>query len=132
MFSILLGLLTETVQKPIEYVQPTVAQAYYEPVPQVETPIDPIATNCYAYVSQYVKLPLTRDILANTTPYEGVVVIFQYKVPHYAILEKLTDDGFWVKESNYTPGVIGRRFIPWDDPHLKGFYKPATSGDGQD
>jgi hypothetical protein len=85
---------------------------------------DPIASNCYLYVSQFVKLPPTSKILPNASPYVGVVAILQYKVKHYAIVEKLTEKGFWVKESNYIPGVIGERFIPWNHDSIVGFYSP--------
>lgn len=123
--------LTKTITEPLT---PSVAQAYYElpleqPLEQ-SVKIDPDTTiegNCYLYVSQFVKLPLTRDILPSTTPFVGAVAIFQYKVPHYAVVKSLQEDGFVVKESNYTPGVIGERFIRWDDPHLRGFYYPSTS-----
>ena len=82
--------------------------------------------NCYSYVSLFVKLPLMQNILANTAPSKGVVAIFQYKVKHVAVVDKLTEDGFWVKEANYEQAKIGKRLIKWDDPHLKGFYAPPT------
>lgn len=97
-----------------------------EPQPPQIDPETTIEGNCYLYVSQFVKLPLAQLILPNSTPYVGAVVVFQYKVPHYAIVKSLQEDGFIVKESNYTPGVIGERFIKWDDPHLKGFYSPTS------
>lgn len=123
----ILSLFLET--KPIATLSPKIAEAYYEPVeediPIVSKP-DPITTNCYAYIAQYVKLPPTREILPNTAIYPGVVAIFQYKVKHYALVEKLTEEGFVVKESNYTPGVIGERFIKWNDPKLIGFFDPTS------
>jgi hypothetical protein len=97
-------------------------------VQEVETvPNDPIASNCFLYVSQFVKLPLQALVVPNSTPYIGVVAIFQYKLPHYAIVEKLTETGFWVKESNYYKGEYSKRFIGWDDTRLRGFYAPPTS-----
>lgn len=127
MLEIILGFLIDAPSK-IDLQPVHVAQAYYEQPMQEPVPvIDPDTTiegNCYLYVSQFVKLPLTRDIKPNASPYVGVVVILQYKVPHYAIVEKLTEDGFWVKESNYIPNKIGTRFIPWNDKAIRGFYSP--------
>ena len=82
--------------------------------------------NCYSFVKTLVKVPLMRSIIPNSAPSVGVVAIFQYKVPHLAYVEKLTENGFWVKEANYEPAKITRRFIKWDDPRLKGFYAPPN------
>lgn len=85
--------------------------------------------NCYAYVKWLVpNLPLQNKILPNSTPQKGGVAIFQYKdLPHYAYVTEIKTDGFSIKESNYIAGKITTRFIKWDDPHLKGFWKAQDS-----
>jgi hypothetical protein len=123
--------LSYLIEAPTQDWQPVkVAQAYYvPPVPQetvLEVPYDPVANNCFLYVSQFVKLPLQALVVPNTVPSVGVVAIFQYKVPHYAVVEKLTEQGFWVKESNYVAGEYGTRFVKWNDPKIVGFFAPTS------
>jgi len=82
--------------------------------------------NCYAYATLFVKLPATPKILPNSTPLVGTVAILQYREKHYAVVEKLTEEGFWVKEANYTPCKIERRFIKWNDPAIQGFFATTS------
>lgn len=127
MFDILY-LLTQT--KPIDILTPSVAQAYYEVYEEPVVEVDPSTTiegNCYLYVAQFVKLPRMAQILPSTSPFIGAVAIFQYKDKHLALVDLLTEEGFWVNECNYTAGVCGRRFVKWNDPKLVGFYSPSTS-----
>lgn len=63
-------------------------------------------------------------IVPNSSPHIGVIAVFAYPIPHLAYVEKLTDEGFIVKEANYEPAKIGERLVKWNDPHLKGFWKP--------
>lgn len=62
------------------------------------------------------------QILPSTSPFVGAVAIFQYKEKHIALVTKLDEKGFYIKESNYIAGKYGTRFIPWNDPKLVGFY----------
>ena len=86
-----------------------------------------VAANCYAYVSLFVDVPLMNKIVPNSPPFEGAVAIFQYKEKHVAYVEKVEEKGFWIKEANYHPAKIGKRFIKWDDPKLVGFHDIAKS-----
>lgn len=86
-----------------------------------------VGCNCYSYATLYgTKLPPARDIRPNSSPLPGTIVIMQYAEKHYAIIEKLTEEGMWVKEANYEPCKIAPRFIKWNDPAIVGFYS-ATS-----
>jgi len=84
------------------------------------------SANCYAYVSLFVKLPLMQNIIPTEGAFgDTLVAIFYYKkVKHIALVTETTKDGFWVKEANYTPFIIGKRFIPWGDKALAGFWSP--------
>lgn len=63
------------------------------------------------------------QVKPNTTISEGVIAIFDYSgVKHIAIVSRITANGFAVKESNYDAGVIGTRFITWNDHALVGFF----------
>lgn len=89
------------------------------------------SANCYAYMTLFVKLPRMAQILPNTPPSVGVVAIFQYSEKHIALVTSLEEKGFWVKEANFEPAKIGKRFIQWNDPRLVGFWsgqrRPPTS-----
>lgn len=65
------------------------------------------------------------DVQPNSLPSVGSVAIFQYKEKHLAIVEKLTSNGFYLKETNYRPCEVSTRFIPWNSERLKGFYSPT-------
>lgn len=83
-----------------------------------------VPANCYLYVSLFLKLPKMAQIVPNSTPQVGAVAVFQYKnLKHIAIITKLESDGFWVKEANYIPAMIGERFVKWNDPSLEGFWR---------
>ena len=64
-----------------------------------------------------------EDIVPNTTPAVGKVAIFKYNtVKHIALITKLNQDSFEVKEANYRPALIDTRTVSWDDSHLVGFW----------
>jgi hypothetical protein len=67
-------------------------------------------------------LPNTKDLKPNAPVQVGAVAIFNY--PHYAIVSKLTETGFWVEDSNFGGCGMRTHFIQWNDPHLTGFYEP--------
>lgn len=80
--------------------------------------------NCYAFAKVLLgKLPRMSEILPNT-PYPRIkdIAVFYYKSKHIAVIEKVDVDGFWVREANYEPYKIGRRFIKWDDRNFAGFH----------
>ena len=58
-------------------------------------------------------------------PFVGVIVLFQYdSIGHAGELVALEETGFWDKESNFVPCAAGKRFVRWDDSHIKGFLNP--------
>lgn len=74
-------------------------------------------------------LPKMENIIPNHTPQVGVIAIFMYgKTKHIAEVIELTEKGFYIFEGNYTPCKIGKRFITWNDKHLKGFFMPDNGG----
>jgi hypothetical protein len=86
--------------------------------------------NCYSYASTLTgKLPRMAEIQPNTTiPRIGEIAIFNYRgKKHIGVLNEITEDGFFIKEANYTACSVGRRFIKWDDPAFIGFYSLGTS-----
>jgi hypothetical protein len=55
-------------------------------------------------------------------PHVNGGVLFQYeKVYHVAVITKLAETGFWVKEGNYKRCEIGYRFVFWQDEAILGF-----------
>lgn len=81
--------------------------------------------NCYAFVRALLgKIPKMSEIQPNTAiPRKGEIAIFYYKgKKHIAVEDEILEDGFWVREANFLPFVIGRRFIKWNDPAFAGFY----------
>lgn len=68
------------------------------------------------------------EIKPNTTPAKGVVAVFQYPtLKHIALVDSIAETGFWVSECNYRAGKCGKRFVPWGNYALKGFFTPTTS-----
>ncbi len=89
-----------------------------------------VVCNCWLYLKTRVAgLPRMAEIIPNGTPRIGAVAIFVYKdkrtgrnVRHVALIEKLSDSGFTVAETNFTKCLFDRRWIAWGDPHLVGFW----------
>lgn len=80
----------------------------------------------YARLLRNGDLPRMRtpdDVKPNSVPFEGAAALFKYgKTPHIAVVLKIVEDGFYIGESNYHTCHPSSRFIPWNDPHLRGFY----------
>lgn len=72
------------------------------------------------------------EIVANTTPSVGVVVILEYtekgtweRVRHFALIVEVGETGLKVIEANFNRCHKGERFISYNDPHIHGFYQPS-------
>lgn len=97
--------------------------------PAIIRPYDEVACNCYMQVKVSIpSLPLMAEVIPNSTPHEGAVVIFEYTdketglpVKHIAIMGEFDDMGFWIHESNFKKCEYGTRYILWTDEHLRGF-----------
>ena len=83
--------------------------------------------SCVVYVrSKGVDIPPlgedgTPDLLdPNVPPTQGGAIIFEYG--HIAYIEALLPKGMWISEANKTPCEYTERFIPYDDPSIRGFY----------
>jgi hypothetical protein len=86
--------------------------------------------NCYQFAKALVgKLPRMVDIQPNTTiPRKGEIAIFNYRgQKHIGVQDGAEETGFWIREANYEPFKIGRRFIKWNDPAFVGFHSLGTS-----
>ena len=96
-----------------------------------EKKYDPVAANCYRYIKEtYPNLPLTKDIVDNTPLAVGVVAFFKYgSLNHYAIVTKLDDTGFWIRDSNFGGPGYRTHLILYSDVHLRGFYLPGAKVD---
>ncbi len=93
------------------------------PVVAPEVVPDERLSNCWLYVKSLVPtLPNTKFLTPGSIPHIGSVAIFNY--PHYALVIKLEDAGFWVKESNFGGPGIRTRLVAWNDKHLTGFWSP--------
>lgn len=79
--------------------------------------------NCYQFVKALIgKLPRMSEIIPNSDyPRVGGLAIFHYKEKHIAVVDEVLEDGFWIREANYEPYKIGKRFIKWNDKNLIGF-----------
>ncbi len=104
----------------------TVAPTAY--VAQITEPLPSdyaTSCNCYEFVATKVPLPHMADIVPNTTPAVGMAAVFYYHggtVKHVAYITKITQDGFYVAESNFKHCTYDKRFVSWSDPFLAGFF----------
>ena len=63
------------------------------------------------------------EIKSNSTPGIGVGILMDYEgIGHIALIRAITRDGFWVREANYIKCKITERLVPYNDPHIVGFY----------
>jgi len=117
---IVLGLLTP----------PTpISEAQSQPIPVSEESIS-VSTlcSCVLYVrSKGVDIPKlgnngTPDFLKpNSIPAKGVAILFTYD--HIAYIEKIETTGMWISETNKEDCKYTERFLLYDDPTIRGFYK---------
>jgi hypothetical protein len=71
---------------------------------------------------------MASQVMPNTTPHIGTVVIFNYNgLPHYGIITKLSNDGFWLNDSNYGGPGIRTHFINWGDKYIVGFWEGSNT-----
>ena len=100
-----------------------------EPIAKSEPPkIDPVACSCVKYIAQFIKLPPIRtpaDLEPNATLWEAKAVLLNYSLPHIALIEKIDNRGILVKESNFKKCAYGKRWLKFDDKHIRGFYRPS-------
>jgi len=88
--------------------------------------------NCYQFAKVLVgNLPKMSEILPNTIiPRVNEIAIFYYKgKKHIGVQDGAEINGFWLREANYEPYKIGRRFIMWNDKAFVGFYLPESLSD---
>ena len=82
-----------------------------------------VVCNCYLLAkTRFPNIPRMSEILPNSTPTVGGIVIFYYgKVKHVAIIEKFFANGFTVLETNFKPCLTDTRFVDWNDPAIHGY-----------
>ena len=83
--------------------------------------------SCVVYVrSQGVDIPTLGEegtpdsLIPNSPPVQGAAVLFSYG--HIAYIQAILPGGMWVTEANKTPCEKTERFVPYDDPFIRGFY----------
>lgn len=112
-----------------QVVQASAAPVMQGPVIPEESKVPPELCNCYLFVRDYFpKLPRMAEISPNTVPSVGSVVILQYKEKHVGIVEKFSEKGVYIRETNYRPCEVTARLVTWNDPRLIGFWQPMTGG----
>ena len=76
-----------------------------------------------------VKIPLgmnAEDFIPNAQPSVGALALFKYKNAfHVALITEISGDGFFIREGNYDFCRIGKRFILWTDPAIRGFWESS-------
>jgi len=64
------------------------------------------------------------SLLPNSPPGVGGVVILQYPhASHVAVILSFEETGIWIVEWNYIPCQKTERLLPWNDPHIVGFFR---------
>lgn len=95
-----------------------------------------ILCSCVRYAESLSPgIPLLNAIdypLNTITPKVGDIIKLQYYnatttryTYHIAVIEKITEEGYSVKEANYERCQKGERTIPKTDDHILGFFNPA-------
>lgn len=93
-------------------------------------PIDPILCSCISGLRSFgVLLPPkpvnAEDLEGNTTPSNGIVILFEYpnEVYHAALIKFILLGGVYIQETNYESCAFTERFVPFDDQYIRGFYQ---------
>lgn len=87
-----------------------------------------LACSCIRTVrSLGFKLPYgtnAEDLKPNTKIAIGTLALFKFSnASHVAVVVKIEENGFWVREGNYpTACEFSERFVKYDDWFLIGFY----------
>jgi len=103
------------------------------PKTPISEPIDPIECSCVRYIRNIIPdLPNLDaiDFPINTIePKVGDIIKLQYYnatttkyIYHLSLIEKITEDGYSVKEGNYEKCKESKRIIPKNDEHILGFF----------
>lgn len=81
-----------------------------------------VACNCWQYVKSLIpNFPNTASlVLKKGISHNGDVVVFDY--PHYGIQVNSSDEGFWIKDSNWGGCGFKTHFIRWDNTHIRGYW----------
>lgn len=70
-----------------------------------------------------------QDLLPNSTPGVGAVILLTYKTGHAALITGFDANGLFILEGNYKQCEKTSRYIRFNDPAIRGFYRPAASSD---
>lgn len=84
--------------------------------------------NCYAFVKTKIKnLPRLKDIVANSAPKPGGIVITSYNgIKHLSYIKRLSEGILELQESNFKPCLIEPRILRLDDSHIVGYWFPGN------
>ena len=108
----------------IEHVE---AQVVAQPI--VVESIECVQSGCSCIVTarEYgIDIPIgtnASDFIPNSVPVVGGLILLSYpNDDHIAVIVEFRDDGFWVYEGNFEPGVQGYRLISYKDLSIRGFW----------
>ena len=93
----------------------------YEPEPK---PFD-IECLCVGWINRVMGVPIkgnARDIIPNSAPVKGGVVLFKYVEYHAAYILELFPGGMLVRDANFKPCEVTERFVYFSDKHIRGFW----------
>ena len=140
LFPFLFPLNPQVAIKPPEIIQtisiPEIEQVVEPTIEPIEPVKDPIECSCVQYAqSLSPDIPLwdAIDYPVNTiNPQVGDVIKLQYYnatttryTYHIALIEKITEEGYEIKEANYEKCKTSSRIIPKDDDNIVGFFDVA-------
>ena len=92
------------------------------------TPEEPYDVRCFCvtFIREKYGVNIKGDantIKPNSSPREGGVVLTRYNgISHVSYIEKFTQEGYLVTESNFKECQITSRVIPYNYPFIVGFY----------
>jgi len=89
--------------------------------------------SCLQYARRFIpNLPMISNpskINPNSMPRIGVAILLKYNIPaglggyHIGIVDKITPEGYFVRDSNFKRCIATYRFISKESPTIRGFYK---------
>jgi len=95
-------------------------------------PQDAILCSCIKFARTLVpQLPKgdAKDLIPNSRPEIGGIVIFHYPdTAHIAVIQKFTNSGMIVAESNYHRCKKDTRYVDFTDPAIFGYWSQAVTG----
>lgn len=95
----------------------------------LEVKIENIFCSCVQtanYLNPKVPLQDADKFKPNSNPAVGTLALFKFSngVYHVALIDKIGDKGFHIKQGNKIKCMFSEEWIDWNNPYLTGFYDP--------